>query len=111
MIPLATHQRVWTWLSVHSVEKDVRSWTNFNIIFTLFVFMAHLSVVLASTAFAIQFVRIDLADSLHALLHLTAFMGMTYVLAIAFISRNKIVKIFEKLTEIYQKSKHSVRFY
>ena len=109
MIPLVTHQRVWKWLCVLPVEKDARNCKKYNAIFTLFVLMAHLAVIITSIAFVNRYVWIDLKDSLHALLHLTAFMGMTYVLVMAIILRTKIVNIFEELTEIYHKRKHNFK--
>lgn len=109
MIPLATHQRVWSWLCVESVESGAQSQKNYNKMFAMFAFMAHVAVIMASAAFAMEYARTDLSGSLHALLHLTAFMGMAYVLVIAFMSRNKITAIFENLVEIYTKCKYSAR--
>lgn len=111
MIPLTTHQRAWSLLCVHRVENSAPNHKKHNKIFLFFVFTAHLAVIITSTVFAIRNARIDSKGSLHALLHLTAFMGMAYVLVIAFIIRDKITKLFEHLTEIHTTSKHRASFY
>lgn len=110
MIPLTTHQRAWSLLCVHADGNSDRDLKNYNKIFSFFVFTAHLAVIITSTAFVVRNARIDLKGSLHALLHLTAFMGMAYVLVIAYIIRDKITAIFEQLTEIHTKSKDSASF-
>lgn len=110
MIALTTHQRVWSWLCVQPVENGARNRENYSRVFTFFVFMAHLAVITTSIAFVVQYAQIDSKGSLHALLHLTAFVGMAYVLVIAYITRNKITAIFEQLTEIHRRSKHRSRW-
>lgn len=111
MIPLATHQRVWSWLCVESVESGTQSQKNHKKMFAMFAFMAHVAVIMSSAAFVMEYARTDLSGSLHALLHLTAFVGMAYVLVIAFMSRDKITAIFENSVEIYTKCKNSAQYF
>lgn len=106
MIPLVAHQRVWTWLGLCSFDKNTSKWKEFAyFMFYFTLFLSFVGVILASVAFVMIFLSIDLEGSLHALFQVSAYTGLVYVTAVAFFVRHRITHIFEKLTVIYRKSK------
>lgn len=66
--------------------------------------------ILASGAFVVVFLSTDLDGSLQALFQVTVYIGLIYVVFVAFVVRQKITEIFNKLTEIYKQSKSKIQF-
>lgn len=107
MIPLKSHQRVWSWLCVYSTEEHINKRNKIaRIVFTLLVLVAHVSLVVASFVFIIKFVSSDFKGSLHALFPLIALASTTYTVVYGVNSRQKIVDIFEILETIHYESKN-----
>lgn len=109
MIPLAAHRQVWTWCCVYPIDENSSKWQKFiYIIFTLTIFLAIISVVPVSVAYIIRYMSDDPKGSLHALLQISAYTGISYVAINAFIVRLKIIAIFDGLSNIYEKSEENL---
>ena len=103
MIPLETHQKVWTWIGVCPTDKNSSLWKKFAIeLFTFTVLVAHLSLIIASIMFIMQ---ADYEGTLHALSLVTMIIATAYALVVALINRHDVAVIFEKLPEIHRRCK------
>lgn len=104
MTPLKLHQRVWT-ICVHSDQENMTTMKRLGcILFTIFLFLSSLSLEIASIAFVIEFVSIDMENSLHSIFHLTAFASANYALVNGLFLRKKMTAIFKELVKIHNKS-------
>lgn len=110
MEPLLIHQRIWTWLSVCSIGQSNQSkW--WNLVYGIVTFglcIGFFSEVIGSGTYIVKFLSTDSIGSLHALFQMSSQIALSYVVLNGFISRHKIVTIFEQLTDIYRKSIWSV---
>lgn len=106
MIPLASHQRMWTYFCVYPPEENTSGWKKLVfMIFTFTIFMGNFTPCLGSIAFAQKYVATDLEGGLHALFQLSAYFSMAYVIIIEILSKREIAALFFKLRDIYQKRK------
>lgn len=104
--PLATNQRVLTWLCVYPAEKTTCKFKQMAYIFFSFVvFSGILSSLIASVAYFMKFVSIDLEVALYAVSQIAAAASVLYAIAMTYLSRRGITAIFQKLNEIYDQSK------
>lgn len=105
MKPLVTNQRVLTWLCVYPGEKTTSKIKQLAyIIFSLIVFSGILSSLIASVAYFMKFVSIDLEVALYAVSQIAAAASVLYAIVMTYFSRHGIASIFHKLSEIYDKS-------
>lgn len=74
-------------------------------IFTVANILANLVGLLASAAFFLKYVSIDLEVSLYGLFTVFGFGIAMYAAVIVIVNRRKIYNIFEKLSQIYEESK------
>lgn len=110
MIPLASHQRMWTYFCVCPPDKNTSAWTKLvYMLFTFTIFMGNFTPCLASIAFVLKYASTDLEGALHALFQLSAYSSMAYVIVIELLSKREIAALFVKLREIYQKRKGEIK--
>lgn len=103
MIPLKIHKRIWALLSVYP-QRDASKWNKFACMaFLMFIFLSELSCFATSFAFVITFASTDLESSLHALFQCSIYACVSYYTVNAFLSRRQICRIFDELTEFYEK--------
>lgn len=106
MVPLATHQKLWTWCCVCPADENTSEWKKWAFkIFTFILFMGNLSLIAGSILFVCKYVSTDLEGVLHALFQITAFTALCYVTIIEILFRQEISAIFETLKGIHQKCK------
>lgn len=106
MKPLKTNQQVLTWLGVCRAADTVSIPKKLIYIFAAFFgFSVVFTSLSASVAFFVKFVQIDLEESLYALFQIASFSGLSYIILTAFIMRNKINGIFNRLSHIYDACK------
>lgn len=104
-MPLELLQKGLGWLCVFpSAKADSTIDKIARVVFTIIVFFANLCALLASATFVYKFISTDMQRSLYALLQMGSFFIMTYTIVVAFFVRDKIIGIFEKLSEIYRAS-------
>lgn len=103
--PLATNQRVLTWICVCPVESTTSKNTKLLcIMFTITLYLIILIAFASSFVFFIENISIDMEKSFYALLQLIVFTGQAYVLMSIFISRHKITAFIKTLSDIYETS-------
>lgn len=107
MKPLSTPQKVLMLFCVWPADEV--EWKKMAcIIFTLCNLIANIVGLLASAAYFLKYVSIDMEDSLYGLFTVFGFAIAIYMVVFVFFSRHKIHKIFLKLTEIYDRRKKSI---
>lgn len=107
MKSLKTCRGVLTWLYLCPSDKLNESMgeKEMHIIFGSSIFLANFLNVIVSAAFFVKYISTDLEECLYSLFEIVGFLGMVYVILIAFSLRNKIFAIFESLDTIYDKCK------
>lgn len=103
MVPLLVHQRIWTWLSVCSIGNQGKCWKFLYGIVTIGLCTGFFSEVIGSATYIIKYLSTDPIGSLHALFQMSSQTALSYVVINGFISRHKILIIFEQLTDLYTK--------
>lgn len=106
MQPLATTQRMMTWLSMCAANesttlKQKRDYKAFS----WAVFVSSIIGFTASLAYCLNFVFIDFNGAVFAFMAFIAEFGVIYFMIAAFIMRHKISDIFTNLSTIYKSSK------
>lgn len=102
MIPLKTNQHVLKWLCVCETDNTVSKWKKLaHISFTVLIFMSNIILIPTSIAYLLNFISVDLEQSLYALFQLSGMCGITYMMIVAFILRHEINDLFGTLTDIY----------
>lgn len=107
---LSTTKSAMTWLCIYPANKSENGWKKIAHKFvggTLFVISC--VGVAAHLAFIWKFWRTDLEGSLFAFMSFIANCGTVYTKLIAFPLQHRMYSIFEKLSEIYDASKHRFR--
>lgn len=105
MGPLATNQRVLTWLCICPFDQDASIWKkSFFIILTLFLFTFEVSSWVSSIIFFVTNVSVDLENCLYAVFQIAATSGLIYMWMVAFISRKRINQFLGTLANIYDES-------
>lgn len=106
MTPLVTNKRVLVWLNLCSPDDETVEWKRIGFAFVGFiVLISTLSDMLASVAFMLKYISINLEESLYALFQIFGFGSITYAIIVTFFQRHKIREIFQGLSEIYNESK------
>lgn len=109
MVPLSFHQRIWTWLSVCSIGQSAESkwWKLAHGVVTFGLCTGFFSEVIGSATYIIKNLSTDSIGSLHALFQMSSQTALSYVVVNGFISRHKILNIFDQLTDLYKKSMYN----
>lgn len=106
MKPLGTSRKILTWFYLYPVEEGTERKKLIHFILSAVVFIFKISFLASSTAFFMKYVSTDLEESLYALFQISAFSNSTYVIAIAYISHQKITALIDRLSAIYDASKN-----
>lgn len=106
MVPLLFHQRIWTWLSVCSIGQPTQSkwWELAHGVVTFGLCAGFFSEVIGSATYIVKYLATDSTGSLHALFQMSSQTALSYVVVNGFISRHKILMIFEQLANLYKQS-------
>lgn len=107
MKPLVTNYRVLTWLCVCPSEVPI-SWGRKLAYICLItsIFIACVYATLASAAFLIKNLSVDLEESLYSFAQMAGYIAATYLIIVALFLRQEITKLFAGLSRIYAESKH-----
>lgn len=106
MKPLVTIKRILIWLCMCPPEKSTIEWKKkaFSS-FASVVLISFLFALMAHVTYIAKFLKTDFPGCLFAFLGVCGFWGVMYIMTTAFIMRQKMNSVFEKLTEIYDSSK------
>lgn len=105
MKPLATGQRVLTWLCLLPPEENTRKWEKLSHVALVIVMIAaDIAAFLSSLIYVKKFQSVNMADTSIALTTLIAAIPLTNSTIVTSILRHKIPSIFEKLSDVYEKS-------
>ena len=108
MNPLATDQRILTWLCVLPVEENASKRQKYaRIAFTSAVIVIAILNPLSSLLYAVKFFSTNFLDSSIALCQLFGDIAALNSIVVAFFLRSKILSIYEKLSTIYEKCTNS----
>lgn len=103
--PLATTQRVLTWLSELPSDKSISIWKRIAyFVLALTVFASNVLGVIAGAFFISKFISTRLEEVLYALLHVICSSNATYQSIMIVILRYKFRAIFVNLENIYKQS-------
>lgn len=106
MKPLVTIERALVWLCLCSPDKATSKWKMLVCAFLgLITFTSTLSDMLASVAFMLKFISIDMEESLYALFQIFGFGSITYAIIVTFFQRHRMRDLFRGLSKIYSASK------
>lgn len=106
MNPLQTAKQVLTWLCVLPADETVSERKKLlyrGLVYVVFVSMV--SSLLASVAFFIKFMNIDLEEALFALAQVGGTSAMGNIIIATYFLYPKIIAIFEKLSKILTERK------
>lgn len=104
--PLEINRLILIWVCAIPADKNTsKSKRLLYALISLIIFVALLSVSLASGAFIVKFVSTDLEGSFYALAQLAAYSAMTYTIIVTFFIRDKIPSIFDNLAKVCESSK------
>lgn len=106
MGPLFTTQRVLIWLCLcPAADSSMSKWTRIvRHIFPLLLFAWILSAIADSLCFIIKFKSINVEATLFTFVEFVVYIGLIYIMAIAFFSRRHIAALLGQLTKIYDAS-------
>lgn len=105
--------RYWlTWFCIpagDSIPKWKKQW---NVPFTVFVFVFNIIATMTSMAYTVDFFKVDLQLALYSIYPVIAFISTTYGVAILIIYKRETVKMMDHLDVIYRESKigHRIMF-
>lgn len=104
MKPLATSQRLFTWLCLLPPRENTSSWEKrFYVAFVLAIVLVVLSAFLSSLLYFINFKSVNMKDSLIALSSVFASVSIANSIVVAFFLHHEIPPLFGKLSDIYEK--------
>lgn len=109
MKPLVTSRRVLIWLCMCSSEKTASH--SKKLAYAIFGFVSALSTATGSVASAVfvqKYVFTSLEVTLYVLMNLSGAIGLFYSWAVAFVARDGVDAIFERLSMIYNASKYEI---
>lgn len=112
--PLESAQRMFTLLCLYPADKNTKKLKKLAyVLLTSLIFISEIIVVTGSLLFFTKHVSTNLTLSLYGFFQLSsASMAYTFVAyTFLFLSKHKIITIFEKLTEIYYDCKSSMAKY
>lgn len=106
MKPLVTCERVLTWLNVYGSDK----WTDKirkmeYILFTFVMIATIISATAVTVGYIVKFKMNNMSEFLYATLQVLAFASMMNLIIAGFLSRQKIMNIFDSLSHFHNTSK------
>lgn len=102
---LSTIKLTLTWLWVYRAEENTFWLLKLaHALFGFTVFATVASMTMGSMIFFARFASVDLEQSLYALFQISAFLGLSYVLIVAYLLRNEVTDIVKSLDDIYDAS-------
>lgn len=106
MKPLVEYRRVSIWLGAYPIDENEPKWMKFTyMLYCFYSFLMNLVATISSLAFFLKNVSVDLEVSLYTLLQITASGCGTYACGFLFFSQNRVTKMLEDLTDIYNECK------
>lgn len=98
---------MFSWLSVYPIDEE----TNIRMkaakqIFSLTAAIILLFALIFNASFVVKYAKGDLASALHALYQVASETSVLYTFVAAYISRHRIVDVFNKYQQIFDTSKH-----
>lgn len=107
MKPLATNQRLLTWLYLCPATELSDKKTKFaRIARILLILSSNLIVIASSVTFVVKFSSIDLAGCLYSLSQLTFCASVTYAIITTFFLRHKLSHLFKSISNIHDTCKN-----
>lgn len=108
MVPLEMNRRVLMWLCVYPTDEKTSEWKKLaHVALTCITIISMVTIVLASGRFLIEYLSIDLEMALYSVFQISSCGSFLYACLIVLVSRQRILFIFENLTNIYRSSKDS----
>lgn len=105
--PLLTIQRMLKWLCICPMDENDASYK--KILFIMWSVFSIICSSIGSTSsvrFFSKYLSTDLKASINAILPFTSTLNFLYMIINAYIVRHKIVAIFKRLSEIFEKCKY-----
>lgn len=112
MKPLVTNRKVLTWIGILPAAERTNKFR--KLIYITFYFALTSSsgfALFTSLTFMLKYMSTNLEDCLYALFQVAADMNLVYMMVIALILRRKIAALFDRLTEIYNERKKSMKLF
>lgn len=109
MKPLATTRQMFTWLCICPIENLSLKKQFCCICFTLMIISALCSLMIASVAYAIKFISIDIENALYTVGQIFCWFPVLYSFITALTKRLDINMLYTKLDEIYAARKYYFR--
>lgn len=104
MKPLATSQRVLTWLCLLPPDNNISEWTKRSYMaFALAIIVGALVLLVSSIMYVVKFISIDFQDTSIAISAGFGAVAMVNSIIVAIYLRHKIPPMFEQLSRIYEK--------
>lgn len=104
MKPSVTSLQMLTWLCLLPAEENASKWKKRAYIALVFaLILADLTVFCSSSMYVVKFVSIDVLESSFGIYQVTAAIPMANAIVVAYLFRQKIQSVFEKLLEFYEK--------
>lgn len=106
MEPLYTTKQVLIWLCLHPANgSSISKWTRIGRrMLPLLLLVLILCAITVSLSFIIKFQSTNVEATLFTFIVLMVYVGLLYIMVIAFHSRSCIVALLEQLTKIYDTS-------
>lgn len=117
MKPLATSQRVLTYLRLLPARENCSVWEKRSYTaLIIYLIVSNITVCLSSLMYTLYFMSTDFEGTAIAVCQIFAAMPMGNTIVVAFFFRHQIPSIFEKLSKIYEKCLyelciHSILFF
>lgn len=93
-------------ISVSTADHNIKWWQKVrNKTFCAFIFISLFVISISSAEYFLKFFAIDIEMSLYAMLQVSAFSGVAYTIAMGFIKRNQIDRMFKDFDKIRINSK------
>lgn len=100
------NQKMFTWLSVCPVAEGTdRRMKVIQKVFSITAGIILLFALIFNASFVIKYARTDLASALHALYQVASETSVLYTFIAAYISRQRIVDVFNKYQQIFDARK------
>lgn len=97
---------MFTWLSVYPVAEGTDSRLKFaKKVFSIAAGIILLFALIFNASFVVKYAKTDFASALHALYQVASETSALYTLVAAYISRHRIVDVFNKYQKIFDSSK------
>lgn len=108
MTPLATNQRVLTWIGISPVNEMANKRDRILANVSPIVFIAVLvGAIIGSAVYFVKNVSVDMTSSLFAFFTFSALIATVYTFLTALVIRHKILVIFVKLSDFYKACMYS----